>query len=214
MNVEYFFDDPECGQPQIEVTQPVKNSYLIRNAFTWEEIITYFQDLSVLPWTIQEIIVAGKAYMPMRETLGFADRSSPHLLENRTSKSLPYSTTFDYLRTKIQSILKLHLPELEQSPEMNYCWGNRYRDGRDKVGKHKDDDKNHSKIDPIVSLSFGATRFFDIHEYTKRIERVNLGNGDIFLMMPGFQQRYFHGIPPQLKIKDPRINLTFRTIIT
>ena len=106
-----------------------------------------------------------------------------------------------------------NINEIDMMPLMNYCWGNRYRNGRDKVGKHKDNEKWHSKIDPIVSVSFGTHRFFDIYRETKMINRVNLGHGEVFLMMPGFQQDHYHAVPQQKKILDPRINLTYRTII-
>ena len=55
----------------------------------------------------------------------------------------------------VQSIIMSNISEIDQTPAMNYTWGNRYRDGEDKVGKHKDNEKWHCKIDPIISVSFG-----------------------------------------------------------
>ena len=117
-----------------------------------------------------------------------------------------------YLRSEVQSIITNNISEIVQTPEMNYTWGNRYRDGNDKVGKHKDNEKWHSKVDPIISVSFGDYRHFDIFDDYNKIERIDLGFGDIFLMMPGFQQLYYHAVPIQKSITDSRINLTFRTI--
>lgn len=212
MSLQFYFNDEDLVQPPLEVSVPVKYGYLIRNAFTLEEIREYFVALSLLPWLIQEIVVAGTTYMPMRQTLAFADGDSSKLIKDKTWKGIQYNQLFNTLRTKLQNIIIDEINEIKDSPELNFCWGNRYRDGRDKVGKHKDDERGHSKTDPIVSLSFGTHRFFDIYRENKMIERVSLGMGDIFLMMPGFQDKYFHAVPKQLKVKDPRINLTFRSL--
>lgn len=212
MNLEYFFTESDESKPKISVTQPVPQSFLIRYAFNLDEIKKYYKMLSQLPWRVQQTEVAGKLYMPKRETLGFADVKSTNLLDNRSFYGITYPNYFRELRSKVQSIIMNNISEMEKTPDMNYTWGNRYRDGSDKVGKHKDNEKWHCKIDPIISASFGDYRHFDIYDDYKRIERVDLGFGDIFLMMPGFQQLYYHAVPTQKSVTDSRINLTFRTI--
>ncbi|MHA2090246.1 MAG: alpha-ketoglutarate-dependent dioxygenase AlkB [Candidatus Kariarchaeaceae archaeon] len=212
MSLEYFFLDSEDLKPNLRVSQPVPESYLIRYAFTIDEIKEYYHKLTILPWLVQQIEVAGKYYMPKRETLGFADEESSNLINDRSFYGLTYPEFLFHLRSEVQFIIMDNISEIEQTPQMNYTWGNRYRDGNDKVGKHKDNEKWHSKIDPIVSVSFGEYRHFDIYDNYKRISRVDLGFGDIFLMMPGFQQLYYHGVPTQKTVTNSRINLTFRTI--
>jgi len=212
MSLEYFFLEEGEQKPKIHVSQPVNHGFLIKNAFTFPQIKKYFTVLSAMPWLIQEIVVAGSTYMPMRETLGFVEQESKELEAKKSSKTITYPKFFDELRNHVRSIIYDNINEIEQPPEMNFCWGNRYRDGRDKVGKHKDNETGHSKIDPIVSVSFGTPRYFDIYRENKIIDRTDLGFGDIFLMMPGFQEKYYHAVPKQMKIKDPRINLTFRSI--
>lgn len=211
MNLDYFFTD-DTGSPAISVTQPLPYSFLIRNALTEDEIVETYYHLQQLPWIIQKVAVAGKYYLPKRETLGFADVISQDLIENRSFFGIIYPDFFRTLRNRVQQIIVDNISELDQLPVMNYCWGNRYRTGLDKVGKHKDREKGHSRIDPIVSVSFGTPRHFDVFDDYSRIDRFGLGFGDIFLMMPGFQQAYYHAVPTQRKIQDTRINLTFRTI--
>ncbi|OLS26933.1 MAG: hypothetical protein HeimC2_13640 [Candidatus Heimdallarchaeota archaeon LC_2] len=212
MNLEYFFTDNDEPKPKLSVTQPVPESYLIRYGFGIDEILENYKMLSLLPWLVQQTEVAGKLYMPKREMLGFADKKSDNLISNRSFYGITYPDFFSRIRSNVQSLIMDNISEIEQTPIMNYTWGNRYRDGNDKVGKHKDNEKWHSKIDPIISVSFGDYRHFDIYDDYKRIERVDLGFGDIFLMMPGFQQLYYHAVPTQKSITDSRINLTFRTI--
>lgn len=93
--------------------------------------------------------------------------------------------------------------------KFNSCLANYYRDGNDSVGKHSDNEKSLVDGSSIMSISFGATRKFRFHEKNRQIE-FNINHGDILLMLPGCQDRYLHEVPKQLKIKEPRINLTFR----
>lgn len=209
MSLDYYFLDENQVKPDIEISNPIKFGYLIKHAFTLDEIKYFESRLNDLPWKIQEIMVAGKTYLPQRETLGFA--TERHLIEKRSSFGMMFPEIITEIQQKVQQLITDHIHELPQ-PVMNYCWGNRYRSGMDKVGKHKDNEKWHSRIDPIVSVSFGIHRHFDVFSPYKRIERFELGFGDIFLMMPGFQQAYFHAIPVQKKIHNSRINLTFRSL--
>jgi len=211
MSLDYYFLEADQDKPDIEVSQPLRHSYLIRNAFNLTEIRNYTRELHTLPWKIQEIAVAGKCYMPKRETLGFAAKSAENLLEDRNFYGLTYPNIIEQIREQVSNIIADQLNEVVK-PEMNFCWGNRYRTGTDKVGKHKDNEKWHSPVDPIISVSLGVKRAFDVLGDHGRIERFHLGHGDIFLMMPGFQQAFYHAVPVQKKVVGSRINLTFRTL--
>ncbi len=46
----------------------------------------------------------------------------------------------------------------------------RYKDGSDKMGYHKDDEKELDKETPIASLTFGAERDFIFRHQVKRSE--------------------------------------------
>ncbi|GFQ96539.1 hypothetical protein TNCT_406721 [Trichonephila clavata] len=47
---------------------------------------------------------------------------------------------------------------IQMEKELNFCVVNEYRDGLDKIGLHKDDERDLNSLYPIVSFSFGATR--------------------------------------------------------
>ena len=90
---------------------------------------------------------------------------------------------------------------------------NVYRDGNDKVGLHSDDESLFGADQPIASLSFGATREFQIRDNrTKENYFVDLAEGDLYLMLPKFQDLYKHAIPKQPDVQGTRINLTFRYV--
>jgi len=93
---------------------------------------------------------------------------------------------------------------------------NYYRDGKDSMGWHADDEKELGKNPVIGSVSFGESRVFQMrHKYRKEIKRVDipLSNGS-FLLMKGTTQHFWqHQIPKTSKDLKSRINLTFRIII-
>ena len=79
------------------------------------------------------------------------------------------------------------------------------------------DDEKELGTDPIIaSLSFGANRDFIFkHKTDRSIENVklHLKSGSLLLMLGSTQHYWKHSLPKRLKVKEPRINLTFRNII-
>lgn len=85
---------------------------------------------------------------------------------------------------------------------------NRYPDGDSYIGWHSDDEGD---LAFIVSVSLGAVRDFVFqHKETKEKIVLRLEPGSIVLMGKGCQQNWKH----RKKVKDPRINLTFRSILS
>ncbi len=95
--------------------------------------------------------------------------------------------------------------------KFNGCLINLYRNGYDHMGWHSDDEKELDLSKPIASLSFGAARDIAFrHRDYKLRELLLLEEGDLLVMHPGCQENWMHSLPTRRKIKDPRINLTFR----
>jgi len=92
---------------------------------------------------------------------------------------------------------------------------NYYRDGKDSMGWHQDNERELGPNPTIASLTFGAERVFQMkHIYDKAIARkdIPLRNGSL-LIMGGTTQHYWkHQIPKTKKVIGPRLNITFRTI--
>ena len=90
---------------------------------------------------------------------------------------------------------------------------NLYRDGRDGVGFHADDEPMIRKGAPIASLSLGAVRKFVLRCQIDRRERpieMSLGHGSCLIMGGTLQSHWKHSVPKQPEIEASRINLTFR----
>ena len=82
------------------------------------------------------------------------------------------------------------------------------------MGWHSDGEKDLKKHGAIASLSFGAERKFAFkHKQTKEKCEFLLENGSLLVMKGETQEHWLHRLPPTKKIKDARVNLTFRTIV-
>lgn len=99
------------------------------------------------------------------------------------------------------------------SVSFNSCLVNFYRDGKDYIGEHSDDERDLKKSD-IASISLGAERDFVIRDMinTKNRVVVPLKSGSLIHMFGECQKLYKHGVPKRMKVKKPRINITFRVI--
>ena len=93
---------------------------------------------------------------------------------------------------------------------------NYYRDGQDSVAWHADDEKELGPNPIIASVSLGAQRPFELRPKPgaqgQKI-RIELGDGSLLLMGETLQQHWLHQIPKIKGLQDPRINLTFRTVL-
>lgn len=104
----------------------------------------------------------------------------------------------------------------------NSCNINLYRDGRDSVGWHTDNEplfEAEYNDACILSLSLGASRMFALKEQLqvaadgvpKEVD-LPIHGGDLCTMEGKFQRYYLHAVPKQPRVSAPRINLTWRWI--
>ncbi len=91
---------------------------------------------------------------------------------------------------------------------------NYYRDGRDSMGMHSDDEAELGPQPVIASVSFGATRTFILkHKTSKATLKLDLPSGSLLLMSGDTQRNWLHGINKSSRALGPRVNLTFRIIL-
>jgi len=97
----------------------------------------------------------------------------------------------------------------------NFAHANLYRNGRDYIGWHADDEKTHADGSAIVSLSVGATRKFYLKRKAagaKTEHRITLDSGSLLVMGGALQQHWKHTVPKELRVERARYNLTFRVM--
>ena len=90
---------------------------------------------------------------------------------------------------------------------------NLYRDGRDSVSWHADNEPGLGRNPVIASISLGATRRFQM-KHRMRDERLSLDlpPGSCLVMAGATQHHWLHQVPKTSRPVGPRINLTFRAM--
>lgn len=159
--------------------------------------------LDETPWRQDSLRFGGKEVLVPRLQAWYGDRGYGYSGLKLTP--LPWTSALDSMRGKIS--------ELAQR-EFNSVLVNYYRDGNDSVAWHADDERELGPDPHIASLSFGATRRFELKHRTRKQSRLNLAleNGSLLLMGSGLQRHWVHQLPKDPGITLPRINLTFRFI--
>ena len=98
--------------------------------------------------------------------------------------------------------------------QFNSALANLYRDGQDSVAWHADDETELGPRPIIASVSFGATRPFQLRRHDDHSTRLSipLTPGSLLVMGGATQHHWQHRIAKTAKPTAPRINLTFRQI--
>ena len=161
--------------------------------------------LDSIEWKNDEAIIFGKKYITKRKVAWYGDRPYQYAYSNITKNALPW--TKELLQLK-------NIVEKESGEQYNSCLLNLYHNGEEGMAWHSDAEKDLKKNGAIGSLSFGAERKFSFkHKENKETVSVLLENGSLLVMKDQTQSFWLHRLPPTKKIFQPRINLTFRTIV-
>ncbi|WP_292008551.1 alpha-ketoglutarate-dependent dioxygenase AlkB [Chryseobacterium sp.] len=174
--------------------------------FTKEQSDFYYDYLlNQIPWENDEAMIFGKLILTKRKVAWFGEKEFEYT----------YSKRSKYARCWTPELLELKQKCEEISGETyNSCLLNLYHDGSEGMAYHSDGEKDLKKHGAIASLTFGAERkFLFKHKTTKEKVEIFLENGSLLIMKGTTQDHWLHRLPPTTKIKTPRVNLTFRTII-
>ena len=96
----------------------------------------------------------------------------------------------------------------------NHVLLNRYRDGKDHMGWHADDERELGRDPVIAAISLGVRRKFNMHRKKNKGQkrRFKLGDGSLLVMGGACQHTWRHSVPRMARVKGERINLTFRLL--
>jgi alkylated DNA repair dioxygenase AlkB len=159
-----------------------------------------------IEWKNDEANFFGKHIITKRKAAWYGDAGYLYTYSNTTKQALPW--TPELLELK-------QLAEAHTGLRFNSCLLNLYHSGEEGMAWHSDDEKSLGKDTAIASFSLGAERKFSFkHKETKATVSLTLEHGSLLVMKGATQTHWQHRLPPTKKISRPRINLTFRTIVT
>jgi alkylated DNA repair dioxygenase AlkB len=179
----------------------------MRNFFTPTESKNYFELLqNNINWKQEEVKFYGKTFPVPRKTAWYGYEGFNY--------SYSGITCFPEIWTKELLEIKKEIEKFIPDEDFTSVLLNLYNNGNDKMGWHADDEKELGINPTIASVSLGETRRFDIkHKQNPELHyKFELTSGSLLIMRGALQHHWVHQIPAQKKVKEPRINLTFRTI--
>jgi len=166
------------------------------------------QLIADVPWRQERILVWGKMYLQPRLVAWYGDRGSDYTYSSITLTPLPWTDLLVEIKRRIETV---------SAASFNSVLLNYYRDNRDSMGFHSDDEPELGLRPVIASISLGQERTLILkHKLNKLAQpvRLKLASGSL-LLMKGETQRYWnHGIAKESRPCGPRINLTFRRIVS
>ena len=162
--------------------------------------------LNEIPWESSTIKLYGKEVLIPRLQCWIGDPGCEYAYSGKSLQRYDYFEPLIEIRSLIQNQLGIYF---------NSVLANLYRDGNDSMGFHADDEPELGNNPVIASLSLGAERPLVFQNKDKtETKTFNQPHGSLMLMQGVTQSAWKHGIRKSKKISEPRINFTFRNIIT
>jgi alkylated DNA repair dioxygenase AlkB len=180
-----------------------KLALLARLALPWPNAEVLARLVGETAWRAETVTVFGKRHPQPRLTAWHGEAS--YTYSGLTLAPLPFTPLLQAIR---------EAAEAATGHRYNSVLLNYYRDGRDSMGMHADNEPELGPEPAIASVSFGATRAFVLrHRRTGRTLRLELADGSLLFMGGTLQQHWLHGINKTAKPLGPRVNLTFRRVV-
>ncbi len=179
--------------------------YLVKQFFLQQEADLLIAQLQTeLAWQEESIFIYGRRVKVPRLMCWHGDTDANYRYSGVEHQPLQWTPVLQVIRKKVERHCQC---------DFNSVLANLYRDGRDSMGCHADDEIELGLNPLIASLSLGDRRLFKLHHKTatEKLDIV-LEHGDLLVMAGVLQHHWLHSVPKTKKLKMPRINLTFRKI--
>ena len=159
-----------------------------------------------LDWLEGEIKLFGKNIKIPRLQSWYADEGCNYKYSGKMLRRNNWHPVLLKIKQNIETV---------SGEQFNSVLANLYRDGSDSMGWHSDDESSIKQDTSIASVSFGEQRpIFFKHKTDDISFSIDQSHGSLIIMNGETQKFWKHSIKKSKKLMKPRINLTFRTIIT
>uniref|UniRef100_A0A8D2AYR7 DNA oxidative demethylase ALKBH2 n=1 Tax=Sciurus vulgaris TaxID=55149 RepID=A0A8D2AYR7_SCIVU len=172
-----------------------------------EEKVEYFAG------ALARVQVFGKWHNVPRKQATYGDAGLTYTFSGLTLSPKPWIPVLERVRDRVSGLT---------GQTFNFVLVNRYKDGRDHIGEHRDDERELAPRSPIASVSFGACRDFCFRHKDSRgksprrrleVVSLQLAHGSLLMMNHPTNAHWYHSLPVRKRVLAPRINLTFRKIL-
>jgi alkylated DNA repair dioxygenase AlkB len=159
-----------------------------------------------LPWGTHQVRIFGRQMASPRLSCWIGDAGASYRYSGVHHAPYPWPAALREVRARL---------ERDTGHRFNSVLANLYRDGRDAMGWHSDDEPELGPKPVIASVSLGGVRRFVLKHRGSTDQKLELSlpHGSLLLMRGDTQRHYRHALPRTAKAVGPRINLTFRQIV-
>lgn len=198
---------PAGFRQAVDIPIPDGEIRLFPCLFSVAESNAFFDALKrEVDWTLQEVRLFGRAVPLPRLSAWFGDPGAVYSYSGIQMAPTPWSNLLRDIKARVDRACET---------AFNSVLLNRYRNERDGVSWHSDDERELGRNPIIGSVSFGAVRTFQLRHKTEQspTKRIELAHGSLLRMAGPTQHHWEHRIPKCRQARGERINLTFRTIL-
>jgi alkylated DNA repair dioxygenase AlkB len=159
------------------------------------------------PWRAESVVVWGKRHLQPRLTAWYGDEDARYEYSGLELDPWPWTPRLLVIKASV---------ERAAGSRFNSVLLNYYRNERDSMGMHSDDEPELGAEPVIASLSLGEARtlvFRHRSDRRRKSIRIELGDGCLLLMRGATQRNWKHGIAKERRPCGARVNLTFRRIV-
>lgn len=162
--------------------------------------------MQTIPWQTHRLRLFGRWVDAPRRSAWIGDPGAVYRYSGQTFAPQPWPQALLPLRQRLRKELGI---------DFNAVLANLYRDGRDAMGWHSDDEPELGPEPVIASLSLGAARRFLLRRRDDHAVKHSLvlEPGSLLVMRGVSQRDWRHALPRTARPVGPRINLTFRRIL-
>jgi alkylated DNA repair dioxygenase AlkB len=163
--------------------------------------------LDEIDWQTEDILIFGQRRRVPRLVAWCGDPAVHYTYSGTTHASSPWTPALFAIRDRVFEL---------SGVRFNSVLLNRYRDGRDGMGWHADDEPELGRDPVIVSVSLGDVRRFKLRHRRRREQGLDLDLAHVSVLeMSGpLQHNWLHALPKTSRQCKGRINLTWRCIIS
>ena len=194
------------GDDSVDLALPDGEARLWPSAWDAAEAALLFEELRhSIDWRPEKIMIFGAQRAVPRLVAWHGDPGARYTYSGTLHEPLPWTEALERVRHRV----------LELTGEaFNAVLLNLYRDGRDGMGWHSDDEPELGPAPVIASVSLGAARRFCLRHKGHKDLKVDLTleHGSLLLMAGQTQRRWVHALPKTSRPVGERINLTFRQV--
>ena len=176
------------------------------DAFALDEAGRLFEELrDQVRWREEEILIFGQPRLVPRLVAWHGDPGATYVYSGTDHQPEPWIPSLDRIRDRVHELTGTHF---------NAVLLNRYRDGRDGMGWHADDEPELGRNPVIASVSLGATRRFCLRHRRRKDLKLDLPlpHGSLLCMSGATQHHWVHALPKTRVPVGERINLTLRRV--